>query len=408
MLISFAVKNYRCFADEQILSFEAGSSQTVKDYSFATGHPAAPRLLQSACIFGPNGAGKTTFVNAMGFFQWFVLASARMVQVGDEIDVTPFLLDTKRSGQPSAFEACFIHEGNYYKYGFAVDRKRVWEEWLFTRDAKPYSKLRKLFERKYIPQKEDYVWSISQEGENERICKSMTRYDALFVTTAHQLNSNKFAVPFAAPFDWVDGRLRIIGDGTLHRYKTVPSNFASICVSDSKKKAQVLEMLQGLDCTITDFNCTIVTRQPVMWFYHRHQNGEEVPFDFADESEGTKVFFNLAGQLIGVLDNGYTLVIDEIHNGLHPLALRKLLGLFHDSENNKHNAQLLYTSHETSVMRDDFVHKDQVWFAEKDKGEKASLYALAEFKEIRNLASFQKAYLDGRFGAVPRLKRIVL
>jgi uncharacterized protein len=122
-----------------------------------------------------------------------------------------------------------------------------------------------------------------------------------------------------------------------------------------------------------------------------------------EESDGTRVFFSLAGPWLEVLEEGYTLVVDELHNSLHPLALKYLVSLFHDPEVNRNGAQIIFTSHETSVISKGFMHRDQIWLVEKDDSGASNLYPLSDFS-IREVDAFQRAYLSGRFGALPRVK----
>ena len=140
--------------------------------------------------------------------------------------------------------------------------------------------------------------------------------------------------------------------------------------------------------------------------YHQGADGKLIPLDFEEESDGTKVVFSVAGPWLDVLKNGYTLVIDELHNSLHPHALKFLVSMFQNPEINISNAQLIFTSHETSVMTKDFIHQDQVWFVEKDNADSSELFPLSDYK-VRDVAAFQKLYLNGRYGAVPKVKEYV-
>ena len=129
-------------------------------------------------------------------------------------------------------------------------------------------------------------------------------------------------------------------------------------------------------------------------------------WNFREESDGSRVVFSLAGPWLDVLENGYTLIVDELHNSLHPLALKFLVNLFHNPQTNSGNAQLIFTSHVTSVMSKGFMHQDQVWLVEKDDMESSVLFPLSNYN-VRDVSAFQKAYLDGRFGAVPKLTEFV-
>ena len=137
--------------------------------------------------------------------------------------------------------------------------------------------------------------------------------------------------------------------------------------------------------------------------YHKDNHDELVALDFKEESDGTKVIFGLAGHWFDVLEHGDTLIVDELHNSLHPHALKTLISLFHDPKINTKNAQLIFTSHEPSIMTKGFMHKDQIWLMEKNNLDSTKLIPLSDF-DIRDIDNFQKAYLNGRYGGVPRLK----
>lgn len=426
MLVSFSVQNYRSFASRQTVSLVAGAgAKREKRFAFPSGNALAPYVLRSACLFGPNGAGKTALVRAFDFYQEFVVSSAKYTQEGEKIDVSAFKLDEKWRGQPTEFEATFVHKGALYQYGFAVDTDRVWSEWLFSRPNASDTKTRTLFQREYDDKENSYAWHISKtyvKGEKE-LWKKSTRDNALFLSTAIQLKADIFK----DPFNWIQRYLRIIESPD----RLSPSFTAHQCVEEGWKE-KVLNLLRAADIRIKDIDIDVsdfdlsdlpidmlseTAREAIkkkmdgkktiqIKSYHQSASGKLVPLDFDDESDGSQVVFSIAGPWLDVLRNGYTLVIDELHNSLHPHALRFLVNLFHDPEVNTSNAQLLFTSHETSVMAKGFMHQDQVWLVEKDDAESSKLIPLSDYK-VRDVSAFQKAYLDGRYGAVPKLKEFV-
>lgn len=428
MLVSFSVKNYRSFATQQTISLVAGAGAKRQDrFSFPSGNSLAPHLLRSACLFGPNGAGKSSFVQAFDFFRDFVVSSAKDRQEGEKIDVSLFKLDERLKGQPAEFEATFVRGNALYQYGFAVDTKRVWSEWLFSKPNAPETKTRTLFQREYDIEKGNYAWNISKSyvrGKKE-LWKTVTRDNALFLSTAIQLKSEAFK----EPFDWIQSYLRVVRSPD----RLSPTFTARQCVEEDWKD-KVLSLLRAVDVQIKDIGFDVsdfdVSELPVpmdmlsekalrqfqkemdgvktvkITSYHQGENGGLVPLDFDEESDGTQVVLSIAGPWLDTLYNGYTLIIDELHNSLHPLALKFLVNLFHDPRINTRNAQLIFTSHETSVMAKGFMHPDQVWLLEKDEKERSKLIPLSDYK-LRDVSAFQKAYLDGRYGAVPKLKEFV-
>ncbi len=425
MLVSFSVQNYRSFASRQAISLVAGAgAKRQKRFSFPSENSLAPHLLRSVCLFGPNGAGKSALVRAFDFYRDFVVSSAKDKQEGEKIDVSAFKLDEKWRGRPTEFEATFVHGDALYQYGFAVDTNQVWSEWLFSKPNASDTKIRTLFQREYDAEEGAYAWNISKtnvKGEKE-LWKKSTRDNALFLSTAVQLK----AETFREPFNWFQNYLRIVESPE----RLSPSFTIHQCAEEGWKE-KVLNLLQAVDIKIKniDFDVREIapgelpsdflknapdevrnSKDPIKAIqiksYHQGADGKLVSFDFKDESDGTQVVFSIAGPWLDVLKNGYTLVIDELHNSLHPHALKFLINLFHDPEINTNNAQLIFTSHETSVMAKGFMHQDQVWLVEKDDAESSKLIPLSDYK-VRDVSAFQKAYLDGRYGAVPKLKGFV-
>lgn len=424
MLVSFSIQNFRSFASKQTLSMVAGAGATRQErVSFPSENAIAPQLLRSACLFGANGSGKSNVVKALDFFQKFVVSSAKDTQEGEAIDVTSFKFDDDWIDQPTELEVTFIHGDSLYQYGFAVDQKRVWSEWLFSKPNTAGTKNRTLFQREYDAEEEQYVWEISKtnvKGQKE-LWKKSTRDNALFLSTAIHLKADAFKEPFA----WMRSYLRII---------KAPERFskqvtAKRCNEDEGKVLGFLRSvdtrIQDIDVTAQDFTfndkeksmlseATLKTLNEALLkaksyqiqFAHSNKSGGMTYLDFDEESDGTQVLFNLTGPWLDVLENGYTLVVDELHNSLHPHALKFLINLFLDPKINTNKAQLIFTSHETSVMAKGFMHQDQIWLTEKDEDESSQLIPLSDFK-VRDVTAFQKAYLDGRYGAVPKLKAFV-
>lgn len=425
MLVSFSLQNYRSFASRQTISMVAGAgAKRHEGFSFPSGNSFSPHLLRSACLFGPNGAGKSALVGAFDFYKDFIVSSAKDTQEGEKINISPFKLDEKWRGKPTELEATFIHSGALYQYGFAVDRNRVWGEWLFCKPNAHDRKIHTLFQREYDLEEGEYVWSISKtkvRGEKE-VWKNSTRDNALFLSTAIQLK----AEAFKEPFNWIQNYLRVIE--TTERLS--PRFTARLCVEERWKNT-VLNLLRAVDIKIkdieidehdidmTDFEEILsdTVREKIknvlqgqkdfqIKSYHHNTDKNLVALDFNEESDGSKVVFSIAGIWLEVLINGHTLVIDELHNSLHPHALKFLINLFHDTDINTKNAQLILTSHETSVMSKGFMHQDQVWLVENNEAEGSELIALSNYK-VRDVSAFQKAYLDGRYGAVPSLREFV-
>jgi AAA15 family ATPase/GTPase len=137
---------------------------------------------------------------------------------------------------------------------------------------------------------------------------------------------------------------------------------------------------------------------------HKNTESEYETFDFEDESDGTQKLFAFAGPWIDSLANGYVLFIDELHDNLHPRLVRFLVQLFHSSKTNPKNAQLVFTTHETSILNQEVFRRDQVWFCEKNQQQATILYPLTDFSPRKGRENLELAYLSGRYGALPYVR----
>ena len=208
----------------------------------------------------------------------------------------------------------------------------------------------------------------------------------------------------------------------------ISPTFTSKLLADSKTKPKVESIIHALDLHIQGFDIReedaslpdnvenflaphIIEkmqeeikdrREYVASAIHQDDQGNQVNFDLDDESDGTQAVFGLAGPIYDVLQNGHTLFIDELSNSLHPLALRAIVAVFNDSDINDSDAQLFFTSHETSIISKGIMHKDQIWFVERPKGLSTRLVSMSDFN-VREVDAFQRSYLGGKFGALPNV-----
>jgi hypothetical protein len=134
-------------------------------------------------------------------------------------------------------------------------------------------------------------------------------------------------------------------------------------------------------------------------FEHQAPRGS-AKFELHDESEGTQRLYLLAAPLMDVLRSGRVLVVDELDTSLHPLLVRRLVSMFHDPQHNPAGAQLIFTTHDTSLLDQSLFRRDQIWFTEKDPDQATRLYPLTDFSP-RKSEAIERGYLGGRYGAVP-------
>ncbi|NOZ10065.1 MAG: ATP-binding protein [Gammaproteobacteria bacterium] len=423
MLIEFSATNYRSIREKQALSLVAAPSPDLKEQNtFDSGVRAVPRLLRSVVMFGPNAGGKSNIVQAMDFMRDFVLTSASGTQEGERIPVTPYRLDELSRQAPSEFEVLFVEDGIRYQYGFSVSQERIEHEWLL---AYPTGKAQRWFERAFNPDTKEDEWYFgpSLKGRTQ-VIKDATRVNALFLSTAVQLNNEQLR----PVFHWFNDRLAVI-----RSHGRFPSSFRNFTVEQCKEEAsrkRIMEFLQEADLGIDDLKLEthilkeddlpdglpsglkeqaqkMIGKELVrpLFLHETNHAGEMEEFVLEDESDGTQNIFALAGPWLDVLQQGMVLVIDELDTSLHPKMVRFLVGLLHNSKTNQNNAQLVGTSHDVTLMEGDLFRRDQIWFVEKDPSRATRLVPLSDFSPRKGEA-IMKGYLRGRYGALPYIPRL--
>lgn len=409
MLIEFSVTNFLSFKNRSTFSMEASSDDTLDETNvIATGKH---RLVRSAVVYGANASGKSNLLTAITFMRRMVLTSSTETQANEEIDVQPFLLSAECDGKPSGFEVVFLKNGTLYRYGFEADCKRVHSEWLFSR---PSTKEAAHFVREGSEIKVNTEWFKEGKGLEER-----TRENALFLSVCAQFNGevSKELLTWFQSVRALHGFARLgFYDVTIDRLKT----------PDQKKR--VLELAKVADPGIADFELrqekwtmdslpkdmpeemkrNIVKRGDMLVelkTMHRKFDAEKkeaalVSLELEKESAGTQKLVKLSGPLLDALETGKVLVMDELDARLHPLLTQMIVSLFTSSAN-RANAQLIFASHDTTLLTNKIFRRDQIWFTEKDQYGATGLYSLIELQGVRKEASFGKDYILGKYGAIP-------
>jgi AAA15 family ATPase/GTPase len=413
MLIELKVKNFRSIRDQQTLSLVASPATELNQNTFVSGNDADLHLVRAAVVYGANAGGKSNLLSALLCMRGFILRSAKESQQGDKIPVESFLFDDASRKEPTELEVTFIKDNIRYQYGFVADENRIFEEWLF---AYPVGRPQQWFSRVYDKKNKKYSWKFSKYFKGGKQVADLTRNNVLFLSNAVKLN-NEQLVPI---FDWFQKDLVLIdslsGRG-LDYEKSI--NY----VKTEKGKKRILKFMNAADPSIADIvldnekiteahlsSLTSSMPKEAQDFIKKKMLGQDntkisfmhggVSLDFGNESDGTCRLFAFAGPWLKALDEGRVLIVDEINSTLHPLVVKFLIKLICDPEVNKKNAQLVFTTHDTSLLDNELFRRDQVWFVEKDKNNSTQLYPLLDFSPRKHEA-FSRGYLQGRYGALP-------
>jgi len=419
MLVEFSVGNYRSFHAPVTLSMQAAKLRSRNKRLDEHNVFQADRLglLRSAVIYGANASGKSNLIQAMAFMRHFVLQSSRESQAGEPTGVERFQLSTTARDKPACFQIIFCLNDRRYRYGFEIDEEQVRAEWLYHTGQRET----RLFIR------EGAQYDISSVFKAGRGLTERTRDNALFLSVAAQFNV-RLAITL---LEWFRQGFNIISglddtayaEFTLRNFDTDKSfrqrvlafvREADLGIVDIQVEklpladAPIPEEMQNLLARLTKEQGRSEAEILVNQLKTTHQvfdselnaSGWET-FDMkGQESQGTQKIFILSGPLLDTLDRGKVLIIDEMEARLHSSITRAVIQLFNSSQTNPRNAQLVFATHDTSLLSHRSFRRDQIWFTEKDQYGATDLYSLAEL-QVRNDASFDKDYIAGKYGAIP-------
>lgn len=418
MIESFSFGNFWSFKDIQTLNLTAAkikSKHSLLDTNNIFPAQKDLSLLKSKAIYGANSSGKSNVIKALVAFIRIVNDSVKDNKALRLIDT--FQLSTQTENEPTFFQLTFWVNKIKYRYGFEADNKVIKNEWLFATPAKREQVLfiregKLIIELNQKHFEEGLLYRKLFENSEEPIFTETS----LFLT---HLSATGFGKMAKQILNAISSITVISGLGHHGLY-----GHAGDAISDAVKKKFILDFLKKADTGIDDLSTIefsneilagqldedskeelakgkIVVSSRVKYNEARQAVGTS-KFSFGhQESEGTRKMFELSPFIYKSLKEGTPLFIDEFDSRFHPLLTKRIVEIFNSKENKK--AQLVFTTHDTNLLSADLLRRDQIDFIEKDKFGASHLYTLVEIKGIRNDASFEKDYIQGKYGAIPFL-----
>lgn len=397
MLLDFRFENTRSYRKENHLPLWAKGT-----------------VSRAVAIYGANASGKTGVVEALSTMRNLVLGSARVGST-DELPISPFKLAEEPLAQPTLLELAFVLEARVYRYGFAATATRIESEWLYRSEniaAYEQGVETPLFVREGE--------RLHEGSESAKALLSRTLPNVLLLSKLDQDNDGLAK----AMMRWMRC-LTIVhaySDDAMYGYSHAH------LFHDPAYQTQIMDLMRYADTTIAD--CREIDSPPPWEVVHDEQlrkllrerfpksepkevaflrksaDGTQrlLPLSFqSEESAGTKKMFCIAGPLVDILRNGYTLIVDELDSKLHPLLVQKIVSLFVDERTNPHGAQLIFTTHDVELIRSGLLAPHHIFFSEKNLQGESFLYSLQNFRTASGYANGELAerYLRGVFGAVP-------
>lgn len=404
MLLNFTIENYRSFFEKKTVSLQSQklSEEAKENVTQAFSY----NILKTLAVYGANSSGKSNLISAMQAMKLCVLSSVRL-NPNDMLQYEPFLL-LKDNNKPTMFEVSFL-KGNWcYRYGFSYTQSEIVDEWLFRRTTNR-SKEQVLF----IRNKEGIAFDDKKFPEGIGL-ETKTNGNRLFLSLCAQLGgeiSNQVISWFEIDFNVASGlnnqvyrefskmqfhTRRNASTEAMGFFKTLQLGFNGISTHEEKTIIS------------NDMSAYHIEIESVHNLYDKKGNAcGQINFPFDEkESSGTRKLFDMSGPIFDTLEKGSTLVIDELDAKMHPLISQQIIRLFNSTRSNPHNAQLIFTTHDTHLLSTKMLRRDQIWFTEKNDAEQTDLYCLTDIvlpdgTKPRNDANYEKNYIAGRYGAIP-------
>lgn len=419
MIIEFSVRNFRSIRELQTISFAATSLDSNRDkYPEVDGcnlvECEGHRLLKMIGIYGPNASGKSNIVKALSLF----LDAIRQTpspesRLGSLFD--PFLYQPNAQKTECFFQIVILLNGKKYRYGFTVERfvsgftgersYTISSEWLFGPRERNQTKY---FTRKGLDVQHDNV-NISSR------LPVLPYSHSLFLTHVASYDSQGIC---AQLWKFFSNQTVCLGTVDASRYRRL-----SLLLSEkSDTQAQLIRFLDSFGLSYDGIEFSREEGQTVEEAFQKNglqfvkysqalgQDGRVLVDLARHESDGTRKLFDMAGLMLRAFASkmGGLIVFDELDSHFHPSLVRKLVQIVNDPTVNLSNVQMLFTSHDTSIMDPEIMRRDQFYFAEKDSEMGTKVYALSDLKGIRNDADFARHYLAGFYGALPILGDFLL
>lgn len=411
-MLEFTVGNYRSFYKKCTFSLEAQSISEEPKSNIVRIEPY--KIVKTAAIYGPNSSGKSNLIMALDTMKLCIISSVRLND-GDSLPYDPFLLyDSEES--PTFFEVLFLMNNVRYRYGFEYTRNSIVSEWLFTREGN-----RK--EKTFFIRTKDGIGIVDKNYPDGIGNESRTNDNRLFLSLCAQLGgeiSKQIIGWFSNGYKVISGlkseeyknlskemffEKKEGSEEALAFFKTLQLGFKNL-LSERVKSNAITLFWPGDDASPrTELNIKLSTVHPK---YNKNgdKTGEAVFNLETQESAGTLKLIELSGPIFETLLKGTILIVDELDAKMHPLISQYIIKLFNDTETNPHNAQLIFSTHDTHLLSAHLLRRDQIWFTEKDNKEQTDLYSMMDIvlpdgSKPRNDTNYEKNYINGRYGAIP-------
>ena len=396
MLCQFSFQNFKSYKEETTFDFQAMAIPEFK--TSLLGSEKGGRLLPVGVVYGPNGGGKSNLLQALSCLITTVVKPIHDLEktredivIQQKTGCEPFLFDETSRDNPIEFQVYFRQGKNEYRYCLALKENEVISEELYWRTISG-RKTGMVFDR----EGSDITLgsSINKSSINTSVNPKMPYLSFLAIN---------YDIPVIAEVQkWFESCI-------IRNYANAVVDSTVMISKDDEVKRRIIQALNDMGIDLTDYRFDENEKQ---LYTKRTINGKNYELKFIDESDGTQKLIAVLPVLLMALREGRLVIIDELDAKLHPKLLRYVIALFKNPKINQSGAQLIFTSHDVSTMRNTVFRRDEIWFAAENDNHESEIYSLYEIRRednerVNNTAAYDKQYLEGRYGADPYLRNML-
>ena len=396
MLCQFSFQNFKSYKDETTFDFQAAA---IPEFSASLlGEEKSGRLLPVGVVYGPNGGGKSNLLQALSCLITTVVKPIHDLEktredivIQQKAECEPFLFDDTSRDKPTEFQVYFRQRENEYRYYLALKEDEVVSEALYWRTIGG-RKTGTVFERE-----ESNITlgaSINKASINTSVNPKMPYLSFLAIN---------YDIPVIAEVQkWFESCV-------IRNYANPVVDSTVMISKNDDVKRRIVQALNDMGIDLTGYRFDENEKQ---LYTQRTVNGKSYELRFMDESDGTQKLIAVLPVLLMALREGRLVIIDELDAKLHPKLLRYVIAMFKNPKINQNGAQLIFTSHDVTTMRNTVFRRDEIWFAAENDNHDSEIYSLYEIRRednerVNNTAAYDKQYLEGRYGADPYLRNML-
>ncbi len=389
MFVQFTLKNFLSFKEEATLDMTAINAYKEHENNLID-NGTKEKFLRVAAIYGANASGKSNLYLAIHYFQQIIKESLNNADDNNNQAISKYYMpfEFTQEKENIEFELVEIINDYEYRYGFEYNRERIVSEWMYRKNIFN-SRKSTIFER--YNDKIEFGASVRKECDlyGEQI-PSETLVLSFF--NKLKLKTQTFTSMFSAIMN-----MMIVDTNEFEDLRIVRETLVDVIDKDKKN---LLNFLNAIDSGIKDINYKKMDKDIDFLTAHHDREGNEYYINLLNESEGTIKSIVIYIYAVIAIWLNRSMFVDELNVKLHPLLLKFIIDLFYFKPS---KAQLIYTTHDTTLLDKKFFRRDQIWFVQKDEIGRSQLLALSDFK-VRSDASFEKDYLAGVYGGIPLIK----